>query len=167
MQSSCVTAQNASLTMISGGDEAMYTLSLALRMLFTLEKTSSGIKSGLYGGRNTRRAPTPVTMSCTRSRWWMLALSIITTERGLRPSKGSKIGSTHWHMNFSPSTVLDVVNVSSIPRVVNTGIADTRFPLMRSTCVCVQPFLEVNIHNCEYYFSCQNQFHESIPACQD
>ena len=64
MQSDRVMALNASCTMRLGVGVDVYTLSFAFNVALTFENTSSnGIKSGLYGGRNTNRAPTPVMMS--------------------------------------------------------------------------------------------------------
>ena len=89
----CTESQFHSETWSSGGK--VYALT-GFRAALTFENTSSrGIRSGLYGGRNTSRAPTPVMMSYTLSRWWILALSITSTDRGLFPSNGSIMGSTH------------------------------------------------------------------------
>ena len=85
----------ANFTMRLGVVVERYTLSLAFRAAFTFENASRGIRSGVYGGRNTSRAPTPVMMSYTPSRWWILALSITTTDRGLFPSNSSIMGNTH------------------------------------------------------------------------
>ncbi len=52
MQSFFVTVQNANLTKISGLDVHKYVSSISFRVYLTLENTSSsGIRSGLYGGK--------------------------------------------------------------------------------------------------------------------
>ena len=65
----------------SGDSVEMYTLSFAFKTALTLANaSSSGMRSGLYGGRNISRAPTPVMISYTLTTWCMLALSMITIE---------------------------------------------------------------------------------------
>ena len=84
-----------------GNVVAVYTLSLAFNIDFTLANTSSnGMRSGLYGGRNIILAPTPVISSSILSRWCMLALSITRIDRGLLPSNGRMIGSIHSYQLF-------------------------------------------------------------------
>ena len=71
------------------------------RFFTSLKTPSVGIKSGQYGGKKHTLAP--AWLSTTSWTWWMLALSIITTECELT-LKGSTLvrGSSAQNLQISP-----------------------------------------------------------------
>ena len=132
-QSSLVTMANASESSALGILLTSKRLLFFFNIPFTLLNTSSrGFRSGEYGGRNSRRAPTWSTiMSEMASTWWMDALSKITTEWGFVQLKGCKTGKRQFRTNVSKTSPFMFPSAryrSWIPSRDITGIAEYRVP---------------------------------------
>ena len=102
-----------------GALHARNSASFCFMMPLILLKTSSvGLRSGEYGGRNSNRAPTWLSIkSVTPSTWWMDALSVITTEWELTQLNGWRIGMRQLaldelfklHSSFNIANTIDIL----------------------------------------------------------
>ena len=132
-QSWAVTDENIIASSARGIDDVWNTLFCFMTLLTWLNTPSAGFRSGEYGERKHIFAPAWFsTRSITFSTWWILALSIITTDRGLIPLKGFRWGKRTSLTNLVkrlPFIVPSVMSTSWIPSRDSTGIAVYLVPL--------------------------------------